>query len=197
MVSAIREIAETLIAAVFLFFVIQAMIQNFQVIGPSMQPTIHSGQLLLVSKAAYMHTENNMVRALPVVGAEGTEPVYVFDPPQRGDIIVFHDEDSGEFLIKRVVGRPGEVIEIRRGQTLIDGRPIEEPYVKNTSRDSMSALRLDDGEFFMMGDNRPYSRDSRSTGPVDAENIVGKAWFSFWPLSDFGFMDHFDFEEES
>lgn len=190
--SALREIIETLIVSVLLFFILQSVMQNFQVEGPSMLPTVHSGQLLLVNKAVYMHApEDSIVAKMPFIGTRDGDEFYLFHPVQRGDIIVFWDEESQQHLIKRVIGLPGENVERRNGRTLIDGQVIDEPYIKERSSDSMRLLTVGLGEYFVMGDNRPQSRDSRSFGPITQDEIVGKAWISFWPLNDFGFLPHY------
>ncbi len=190
--SAVREIIETLIISVLLFFILQSVMQNFQVEGPSMFPTVHSGQLLLINKAVYMHTDDDFIVAkAPFVGTHEGGQFYLFHPVQRGDIIVFWDEESRQHLIKRVIGLPGDTVERRNGRTLVNGQALSEPFVKEQSADSMRPVIMGPGEYFVMGDNRPQSRDSRSFGPIQQEEIVGKAWISFWPLNDMGFLPHY------
>lgn len=190
--SAIREILETLVAAVLLFLVIQALVQNFQVEGPSMDPTVHTGQLLLVNKAIYMHAQGEAVqRFLPFVEVgEGQEEFYFFNPPQRGDIVVFRDPQTGEYRIKRVIAIPGDLVQIHRGKTVVNGQQLEEPYAKEDQGDFWGPQRLPPNSYFVLGDNRPQSRDSRSTGLVQGQDIVGKAWVSFWPPDRLGFLKH-------
>ena len=190
MQSFFRDFLETLLAAIVLFVVIQALLQNFQVVGPSMEPTVLGGELVLVNKAAYIQTNNNMVRALPMVNEEDNGSIHLFKAPERGDIIVFHNEATDEYLIKRLIGLPQDTIAIKDGYTSINGEVIEEPYVENRSRDTMHPIKLNADQYFVMGDNRPFSRDSRATGPIKRSTIIGKSWLRFWPPSEFKLFNH-------
>ena len=190
MYSFFRDFLETLLAAIVLFVVIQALLQNFQVVGPSMEPTVLGGELVLVNKAAYLQTSNNMVRALPMVNEQENESIHLFNAPERGDIIVFHNQNTDEYLIKRLIGLPGDTITIQDGHTSINGAIISEPYVENRSRDTMHPVKLNVGQYFVMGDNRPFSRDSRATGPIEGSTIIGKSWLRFWPPQEFKIFNH-------
>jgi signal peptidase I len=147
--------------------------------GPSMQPTLFAGQHLLISR---LH--------------------YLFGDPQRGDIAVFDPPDAAtEMLIKRVIGIPGDTIELRRKQVVIDGQErndadlyingvlTEEPYFINRPCSNCNGTWvLGPDEYFMMGDNRNQSNDSRnpSVGLITRDRIVGKAIWRHWPLDKFG-----------
>jgi signal peptidase I len=127
-----------------------------------MEPTLHNGQYLMVNKL-----------------------VYRFGDPRRGDIVVFHSpQDRSRALIKRVVGLPGEEVSIVAGKLYVNGMVVEEPYVAGqpTSAD-WGPRRLGLAEYLVLGDNRNNSNDSRSFGPVHESEIIGKAWFSLWPLT--------------
>lgn len=188
--SFFRDFLETLLAAIILFVVVQAVLQNFQVVGPSMEPTVLGGELVLVNKAAYLQTNNNMVRALPMVNEQNNESIHLFNAPERGDIIVFHNRITDEYLIKRLIGLPGDTIAIQDGHTFINGEVIKEPYIENRSRDTMHPITLNADRYFVMGDNRPFSRDSRATGPIERSTIIGKSWLRFWPPREFKFFNH-------
>jgi len=114
---------------------------------------------------------------------------YYFSPPQRGDVVVFKPPISEEDeFIKRIIGLPGEKIMVSNGKVYINGRLLNEPYLDSTLYTfSSSALQegleytIPDGEWIVMGDNRPHSSDSRSWGPITKKEISGKAWLIYWP----------------
>lgn len=156
----IREMVETVVLALLIFLLIRVVIQNFRIEGYSMEPNLHQGQYLIVNKAVYRWLH----------------------PPQRGDIVVFeYPRAPDRDFIKRVIGLPGETVEIRDGSIYIDGVPLAEPYLGSPTHGSMAARTLGPGEYFVLGDNRDNSSDSRSWGPLPQQNIIGKAWLSYWP----------------
>ena len=156
--SVLREILETALLTVILFVVINAITGRSQVNGSSMETTLHDGQYLIISRLAYW-----------------------IRPPQRGDIIVLHPpRDQGEDYIKRIVGLPGESVEVRDGGVWVDGIALDEPYVSSAPRGGGS-WTLGDGEYLVFGDNRGDSDDSQKWGPLPVGNIVGKAWLTYWP----------------
>jgi signal peptidase I len=115
--------------------------------------------------------------------------VYRFEPIERGDVIVFwYPLDRSKSFIKRVVGLPGETIEIRQGRLYIDAHRVVEPYVPTTFFDGSSygPVRIAEDQFFVMGDHRDSSNDSRVFGPVPGRFIYGKAVFAYWPVNHFG-----------
>ena len=145
---------------------------RFTVRGESMRPNFENDQYVLVSKLTYLMA-----------------------PPSRGDVVVLqHPYRHGWHYIKRIVGLPGECVEVRGGVVRIDGEPLEEPYVleghEGTSLPWEHSVAcewpLGKGEFYMMGDNRADSDDSRAFGPVPRENIIGKAWLRYWPRQVWG-----------
>ncbi len=169
-VSLWRETLETLLLAVILFLIINATTGRFQVRGSSMEPTLHDGQYLVVGKVAYW-----------------------LHPPERGDVIVFlppHHPD--EDYIKRVIGLPGERVEIRQGKVFVQGVPLDEPYIQEVGFYS-GTWELGPGEYFVLGDNRQNSSDSHNWGVLPRENIVGKAWLCYWPPEDWGLVGHHPF----
>ena len=115
--------------------------------------------------------------------------VYRFEPIGRGDVVVFwYPLDRSKSFIKRVIALPGETIEIRRGRVYVDGRRLTEPYVPSQYADlgNYGPLRVPPGEYFVMGDHRASSNDSRIFGPVPDRYIYGKAVFAYWPMDRFG-----------
>jgi len=115
--------------------------------------------------------------------------VYRFEPIERGDVVVFwYPLDRTKSFIKRVVGLPEDTVEIREGRVYLNGKVLPEPYVPPESEDfgTLSPTRIPDGEYFVMGDHRTSSNDSRIFGPVPRKFIYGKAVFAYWPFDHFG-----------
>ena len=115
--------------------------------------------------------------------------VYRFEPIARGDVVVFwYPLDRSKSFIKRVVGLPGETVEIRQGRVYVDGKRLQEPYLPPRFSDTTTygAVRVPDDEYFVMGDHRSSSNDSRVFGPVASRYIYGKAVFAYWPMERFG-----------
>jgi len=115
--------------------------------------------------------------------------VYRFEPIERGDVVVFwYPLDRSKSFIKRVVGLPGDTVEIRDGSVYVNGKLLPEPYIPPESADlgSLPSTRIPNGEYFVMGDHRTSSNDSRIFGPVPRKFIYGKAVFAYWPVDHFG-----------
>jgi signal peptidase I len=199
---AVREIVETILLAVVIFVVVRLVVLNFKVDGTSMFPNLDDGEMLLVNRNVYFHFDSNaLVDWIPGVDREGENIVYPFHPPERGDIIVFNPPISSEKpYIKRVIGLPGETVEIREGHVFIDGVQLQEPYIDGetscgTGRRTCPAVEVPEGHVFVLGDNRNNSSDSRSFGVVEVDAIIGKAWFAYWPSDDIGLVPHYDYPE--
>lgn len=188
------EIAETLVLALLIFLAVRTVVLNFRVDGLSMEPSLNTGEMLLVNRQIYSHFDlNNVVNVLPFVERNGENVVYPFHPPQRGDIIVF-DPPIGTVdkpYIKRVIALPGETFAIREGAVFIDGQRLSEPYLGSTAtrwpgRPENFELQVPEDHLIVLGDNRNNSTDSRSFGPVSYDAIIGRAWISYWPAGLFG-----------
>ncbi len=189
----LREVVETVAAAAILFFVIQAMVQSYQVQGPSMEPSVHNNELLLVNKAVYFNVARSTVDLLlPFVDLQNGNDIYPFHPPRRGDIVVLRGPDgSTRDFIKRIVAIPGDTLELRRGELYVKDELVDEPYLADLdSRGSVGPIVIPPGSYYVLGDNRSVSRDSRSWGPISEEMIVGKAWIAYWPFGELGFLGH-------
>jgi signal peptidase I len=165
----LREAIETVVMIAAIFALVNLASVRFFIDGPSMQPTFHDGEFLVVSRVHYL-----------------------FGEPSRGDIVVFHSpryRPDDPPLIKRLVGMPLDTIEIRDTRVYVNGTMIEEPYINEACTTNMcpnEAWTLGANEYFLMGDNRNHSNDSRAFGPVSRDLIVGEALFRYWPLSKFG-----------
>ena len=167
--SVLREYAEALIVAVLLALVIRAfVVQAFKIPSGSMLPTLQIGDHILVNKF-----------------------LYYFVPIRRGDIVVFKfPQDETRDFIKRIIGLPGETLEIRGKQILINGAPLKEPYAvysdgpfaRGGNRDRLGPLVIPAGQLFMMGDNRDHSMDSRVWGFLDERKIKGKAFIVYFSI---------------
>ncbi len=186
-----REITEAVLLALVVLLVLQAAVQNFKVEGSSMTPTLESGQYLVVDQASFFKFDKERLsRAVPFWKTSATEPEFAFDPPERGEIIVFHYPlDTGKDFVKRVVGLPGERVEVRAGTVYVDGKALPEPYLQRRDSSNAPSLTLGEEEYYVIGDNRRNSNDSRSWGAVPEDNIVGRVWLVYWPWSDIRFVD--------
>jgi signal peptidase I len=154
------------IAVVVCVLLIAYVVQAFKVQGTSMSPELADGERILVNKF-----------------------LYYFDDIERGDVVVFwYPEDPELSFIKRVIGLPGETVEIKKGVVYVDGRMVDEPYVipKNSDQRSYPPLRIRPGHYFVLGDNRRGSNDSRSWGLVPGRYIYGKAFVCIWPMAKMG-----------
>ncbi|MCX7706657.1 MAG: signal peptidase I [Anaerolineae bacterium] len=163
----LRDMLGTILPAVVIALLIHAFLaQATRVYGQSMEPNLHTNERLVIEKLSYR-----------------------FHAPRRGDVVVLHDPaGSPELLIKRVIGLPGERVTIANGRVFVDGRPIEEPYLTQETQGNGRSWTVPPFTVFVMGDNRSASRDSRVFGPVPLEQIVGRAVFRYWPLSEVGFI---------
>ncbi len=180
----IREIIETIILSLLLFISIQFAVQTYQVEGASMHPTLAQGQYLLVNKLVYRHLNMGGTEDAAVEYEYQNRRIFPFHPPQNGEVVIFNfPEDPTRDFVKRVIGVPGDTVEIRRGRTFVNGEQIQEPYAQRDEHDDMDAFKVPPDSFFVMGDNRQHSNDSRDWGTVPIENIVGKAWVRYWPPS--------------
>lgn len=161
------------IVVLITYFVITFVGQRTQVSGDSMYPALHDGDNLIVDKLSYNFTD-----------------------PERYDIIVFpYQYEEGKYYIKRIIGLPGETVQIMDGEVYIDGELLGETYgaeVMESAGIAEESITLGENEYFVLGDNRNNSSDSRdpSVGVLDGDDIVGKASIRIWPLSDFGVIVH-------
>jgi signal peptidase I len=168
---ALRELIETILLTLVIFFMIRFAVENFRIEGYSMEPNFHDGQFLLVNKIAYK------------VGH-----------PQRGDVIIFHFPlDTRKNYIKRVVGLPGDTVQIKAGRVYINGTLMTERFPIEHADYDWGPSTLGENEYFVLGDNRPESSDSHFWGPVPAQDIVGKAWVSYWPPQLWGVIPDYSY----
>ncbi|MGZ3601239.1 MAG: signal peptidase I [Ktedonobacterales bacterium] len=175
-----REIIETVVLTLLIFFAVHFSVQPFRVDGPSMQPGLHTDELVLVNLLTYD-----------------------FSAPQRGDVIVFHPPTSVDAVtdgsvqyVKRIIGVPGDTVTITATAVYVDGKKLNEPYIYPLERGASEnpvTLRavLGKDEYFVMGDNRLNSSDSRYFGSITKRSIIGKAEVVMWPLNSFTWLPNY------
>lgn len=164
-------VRDLLIATGLAVVIIVFLYQPVKVEGTSMTPLLHDQERIFINKF-----------------------IYKYEPIQRGDVVVFwYPRDDKKSFIKRVIALPGERIEIRNGRVFVEGYIVEEPYVPPRFADSSNfgPMRVPEGEYFLMGDHRSSSNDSRVFGPVPEDKIYGKAVFAYWPMERFGAIPAF------
>ena len=162
------DLLETIILSVLLFLAIDAVSARIRVDGISMKPTLKDGEFVLINKLA---------------GEKIGEP-------RLGDVIVFHyPHDPQQEYIKRIVGLPGDSINIMQGVVYVNGVALVEPYIQDQP-DYQSQWQVPDGQLFVLGDNRNNSSDSHRWGAVPLDLVVGKALFVYWPPQEWGMIDH-------
>jgi signal peptidase I len=186
------ELVQTIVLTLVIFLGVRSVVQNFRVEGASMEPTLTTGQYLLINKAAYFHVDGTpLANVLPVTHEGST--AYLFGGPQRGDIVVFRaplqpDKD----FIKRVIGLPGDTVLIKNGQVFVNGQRLDEPYIHFPATYTYpydgQPREVPDGTYFVLGDNRPNSSDSHLNWFVPVANLVGRGWVSYWPPADWGVL---------
>jgi signal peptidase I len=166
-----REVAITILIAVAVFAILHLTVQSYTVVMSSMEPNFHQGQCIMVNKVSYR--------------SHG---------PQRGDVVVFKPPFESEYpYIKRVIGLPGDIVEIRDGKVFINSTALAEPYIMAPPDYTMAVVEVPDNEYFVLGDNRNNSSDSHTGWMVPQNNIIGKAWFTYWPPSKWGVVKHYTY----
>ena len=200
--SAFREYAEAIVVAMLLAFAIRVfVVQAFKIPSGSMIPTLLIGDHILVSKLSYglqWPGDCKFKMTFPPVTCYTSTSLIDFGQPQRGDIIVFrYPEDEDKDFIKRVVGTPGDMIEIRNKMVYVNGRLVDDrAYTQRidpgitegtiTPRDNFGPITVPQGSYFVMGDNRDQSLDSRFWGYVREDKIRGRAFRIYWSWSGQG-----------
>ena len=161
------DILETLVLSIVLFVGINIISARIRVDGDSMKPTLLSGEYVAVNRLSYQ-----------------------LGSPQRGDIIVFHfPRNPTEEYIKRIIGLPGDVIEVMNGSVYVNGQPFNESYL-DVKINYTGKWEVPSGQLFVLGDNRNNSSDSHDWGTVPMDYVIGKAVLVYWPPPNWGLVDH-------
>lgn len=200
--SIIREYSEAIIVALLLAFAIRVfVVQAFKIPSGSMIPTLQIGDHILVSKLSYglqWPADCKLQWNFPPVNCYTSKTVIEFGKPQRGDIIVFRfPEDEEKDFIKRIVGTPGDTVQVRNKVVLVNGQPLDDKAFTQrvdpgmidgtiNPRDNFGPVTVPEASYFVMGDNRDQSLDSRFWGYVREEKIRGKAFRIYWSWSGQG-----------
>ena len=171
----LREILGTLILAVVIFFLLQTTIRHSVVMTASMEPTLPIGHHLLVNKVVYK----------------------IFHEPERGDIITFYPPNNPKTVfIKRVIGLPNDTVAVKEGMVYVNDSPLSEPYIKEPPRYIFHQQKIPENNYFVLGDNRNNSTDSHTGWTVKRKDIIGKAWLSIWPPSEWGLAPNYPLQEQ-
>jgi signal peptidase I len=160
---------DLILSVLLAFIVIVFLYQPVQVEGTSMMPRLENHERIFINKFLYR-----------------------FRPIERGDVVVFrYPLDTSKSYIKRVIGLPGDDVSIRDGRVLVNGRPLREPYVLPSYVDeqNFAPVHVEPNHYYVLGDHRTSSNDSREWGTVDRQYVYGKAVFVYWPLGQFGWVN--------
>ena len=187
----IRELVHTALVSLAVFLSIHFSIENFRVDGFSMTPTLVDSQHLIANKLVFSRLSSDALTGLiPFVPDSGDDhALFAFHPPERGDIMVFlYPQNPSRALVKRVIGLPGDLIEIDTGQVIRNGERLDEPYVVHSDARSFDPVHVPEDSYYILGDNRLVSSDSRHWGFVSEEYVIGRAWLSYWPSDRIEFL---------
>lgn len=163
--GAVREVLQTLILAVVLYFLIDLVVARVRVENISMLPTLQPGEFVLVNKMAYEMGDF-----------------------ERGDIVVFHYSPEEDY-IKRVIGLPGDEVTVGNGQVVVNGQLLNEPYISAPPQYT-GTWNVPDGSLFVLGDNRNQSSDSHRWGFIEEDSVIGKALVVYWPIDEVKILSH-------
>jgi signal peptidase I len=201
-VVTVRELAETLLLAALIFLAVRASFQNFRVEGASMEPSLQDGEYLIVNKLTYAELDTSIFDFLPFFES-GDDPVrHLWDNPERGDVVVFRaPTNPNRDFIKRIIGLPGDTVVVNgtNGEVQVNGKVLDEPYIQGrtactqSSEDNICTFNVPPPGsavafetcgsaecYFVLGDNRQNSSDSRGGWYVPRENIIGKTLITYW-----------------
>jgi signal peptidase I len=163
----VREIVEIVALTLLIFVVIHFVIQSYHVQGANMQPSFVADQYVMVNKSAYL-----------------------FRNVERGDVVVFHDpQDTAQDFIERVIGLPGDTIQVDSTTIHVNGVLLNEPYVKVATNPLADTWKVPANQYFVLNDNRQSTDDSRTWNFVPKDYIIGKAVLVYWPLKNIQFVD--------
>lgn len=194
MFNLVKEFLEAVIVALIVFFILDASVQNFKIEGASMAPTLGSGEYIVVNKLAYFDLDTYKLSTLiPFwdISPDGNmSRLFEREGPIVGDVVVFTRESNpSRKFVKRIIGGPGDQISIIDGMTYVNGDVLRESYLVSVDADQNQEYNpLGSEEFFVMGDNRIASSDSRHWGPISMDSVIGKVLAEYDLPFDVGFV---------
>ena len=169
----VRESIGILVVAFIIFLLFRLVLGSHYVVSESMEPGIQSGQRLLVNKLAYKFRE-----------------------PLRGDIVYFKSVQSELSQMKRIIGLPGDIVEVRDGTVYLNGQELCEPYIADQSAYTITQYQVPPANFFVLADNRKIHDDSSTGWTLPVENIQGKAWIMTWPPVKWGDVGNYNLSSQ-
>jgi signal peptidase I len=164
-----RELIWMLAITIVIFLGLRLVVGSYAVVSQSMEPGMQVGERLLVNKLAYK-----------------------FHDPERGDIVYFKSPETNLNQMKRIIGLPGDIIQVSSGVVYLNGHQISEPYVHEIARYNVLEFQIPAANYFVLGDNRNNSNDSSTGWTVPADNILGKAWILTWPPNEWGAVGNYN-----
>ena len=182
----LRNVAKNTILAFAISIAFQILLGNYVVDGSSMSPTLSSNQRVFVNKFVYLdpfNFDNNVGYNLDLKLNPNRGDIVVFDPP-------FPYDTTGKQFVKRVIAIPGDTIENSSGTILVNGKPFANNFGRTSELSEVPKTLVPDGYYYVLGDNRRSSNDSRSFGFVPRTNIKGRVWVIYWPFSNFKIFDY-------
>jgi len=168
-----KELIGTLVIAIVIFILLRLVVGSYAVISDAMQPSFQVGERLLINKMAYH-----------------------FGEPERGDVVYYKSPNGDLDQLKRIIGLPGDIIEVRNNSVSINGIKLKEPYIKDPPGYTLLAYQVPTNNFFVLGDNRNNSNDSSTGWTVPRENILGRAWLFTWPPDKWGGVENYPLGQE-
>jgi signal peptidase I len=168
-----RELIGTLVIAMAIFLLVRLVVGSYTVTSQSMEPGLQIGQWIVINKLAYKTNH-----------------------PSRGDIIFYKTPDGDLNQLKRIIGLPGDIVDIHGKAVYLNGRQLKEPYIASQSDYTVEEFQIPPDNFFIMGDNRNNSNDSSTGWTLPAKNILGKAWIITWPPDEWGGAGNYNLDSQ-
>jgi signal peptidase I len=169
----VREVIATLVLAIVIFLLLRLVVGSYTVISESMQPGLQIGERLLINKLAFNFTE-----------------------PTRGELVYYKSPNGDLDQLKRVIGLPNDVVQVKDNAVYVNGIKLTEPYVKDPPAYGLVAYQVPPNNYFVLGDNRNNSNDSATGWTVPRENIMGRAWIFTWPPDKWGVVDSYALDSQ-
>ncbi|MBP1707668.1 MAG: lepB [Chloroflexi bacterium] len=168
-----RELIVTVVLAAVIFLLLRLVVGGHSVEGNSMSPALNPGERVLINKLAFKYSQ-----------------------PERGDIVYYTSAEKDSPQLERIIGLPGDIIEVKERVVYINKMPLKEPYVKNPPRYTITPYQVPSGNYFILADNRNLGNDTLIGWTVPQEDILGRAWVCAWPPDKWGGVDNFPLDSQ-